>query len=178
MPKAGRNMSGVCDARRPGPNGNGRPGMARARRPDNSLALRTGAGRHAPVRAYAPLVQAHGGRVILRCQKPLARLLARSPGITPWSPKTMRRYRSTCHASLLSLPAIFQTRLDNIPQAGALRHRPTLSAVAHGTTNYRAERVPRRDCLAGKSKERPRSRSVDPPEQFRAAGRDFGRAAL
>ncbi len=64
---------------------------------------------------YAPLAKALGGRVLLDVQPPLVDLAATCPGIDavvlPGSPLPP----FDLHASLLSLPAIFGTRLDTIP---------------------------------------------------------------
>jgi len=64
---------------------------------------------------YVPLVQELGGRVILGCDWPIARLFSQIPDvvkiITPQSVVST----FACHASLLSLPRIFGTRLETIP---------------------------------------------------------------
>jgi FkbM family methyltransferase len=64
---------------------------------------------------YAPLVQQRGGRVIVACQKPLARLLARCPGIDQLVTKGEALPPFEVHAPLLSLPRLFGTTLASIP---------------------------------------------------------------
>ena len=77
---------------------------------------------------YVPLVQELGGRVILGCDRPIERLFSQIRDIvkivTPQSAVTT----FACHASLLSLPRIFGTRLETIPaQVPYLRPDKTLS---------------------------------------------------
>ena len=65
---------------------------------------------------YAPLVAARGGRVLLQCQSAsLKPLLQRVPGVAAvFGPgETLPPFQS--HAPLLSLPHIFDTRLDRLP---------------------------------------------------------------
>lgn len=64
---------------------------------------------------YVPLVQERGGKVILGCERPLARLLARIPGIQAIVTPGSAIPPFACHASLLSLPRILRTRLDTVP---------------------------------------------------------------
>jgi Tfp pilus assembly protein PilF len=65
---------------------------------------------------YVPLVKQAGGRVLLECQRPLLKLLAGCGADEligegdPLPPFDVR-----VRASLISLPAIFQTTLDSIP---------------------------------------------------------------
>ena len=77
---------------------------------------------------YVPLVQELGGRVILGCDRLVERLFSQIHGIgnivTPQSAVPS----FTCHASLLSLPRIFGTRLETIPaRVPYLRPDETLS---------------------------------------------------
>jgi tetratricopeptide (TPR) repeat protein len=65
---------------------------------------------------YAPLVQRGGGRVLVECPPPLARLFATCPGIdqvlvegSPWP-------QFDVQAALLSLPALFGTSLASVPR--------------------------------------------------------------
>jgi Flp pilus assembly protein TadD len=64
---------------------------------------------------FAPLVKRRGGRVVLLCQPPLVRLLARSPGIDLACDGLGYEPECHIHAPLLSLPAILGTTLDNLP---------------------------------------------------------------
>lgn len=64
---------------------------------------------------YAPIVKQAGGTVILVCQKPLKRLLARCAGIDQLVAQDEPLPRFDVHAPLLSLPRILGTTLDNIP---------------------------------------------------------------
>ena len=64
---------------------------------------------------YAPMVKRLGARVLVWCAPGLGRLLATAPGVDgvyldgqPWPAFDV-------HASLLSLPGIFGTTLDNVP---------------------------------------------------------------
>jgi tetratricopeptide (TPR) repeat protein len=67
---------------------------------------------------YAPLVQAQGGRVIFLCPRSLVPLLARTPGIDHLLPDGETPMPFDCHASLMSLPLVLQTRLDSVPNTG------------------------------------------------------------
>jgi len=65
---------------------------------------------------YAPLVAARGATVILRCQPPLKRFLAGQPGlefVVGTDDPVMPAF--DVHASLLSLPKMFGTTLETIP---------------------------------------------------------------
>jgi Flp pilus assembly protein TadD len=64
---------------------------------------------------YVPLVHQRGGRVILMCQPPLVRLLARSPGIERLLAHGDPVPESDVHVSLLSLPGLFGTTLESVP---------------------------------------------------------------
>lgn len=64
---------------------------------------------------YAPMVAARGGRVILRCQPPLKRLMAQLAGIEQLVTNDDPLPAFDTYCPLLSLPAIFQTTLDTIP---------------------------------------------------------------
>jgi tetratricopeptide (TPR) repeat protein len=66
---------------------------------------------------YAPLVARLGARVLLRCQSPsLKPLLARVPGVAGVSARGEALPACDYHAPLLSLPRIFQTTLDRLPE--------------------------------------------------------------
>ena len=65
---------------------------------------------------YASLVAALGGRVILECQRPLLRLLRGVAGIA----EVFESGKATgfdLHVSLMSLPHLFDTRLETVPDA-------------------------------------------------------------
>ena len=63
---------------------------------------------------YVPLVRQRGGRVILQCCGPLARLLATSPGIERVVVIGDDVPDSDVYAPLMSLPGIFGTTLETI----------------------------------------------------------------
>jgi hypothetical protein len=66
---------------------------------------------------YAPLVKRRGGQVLVVCQAPLLRLVARCAGVDLAFDGSV--YEPACHiqAPLMSLPSIFGTTLDTIPNA-------------------------------------------------------------
>ena len=64
---------------------------------------------------YAPLVRRYDARVIVECQKPLLRLLAGCPGIDQLIAEGEEHPAFDIHAPLMSLPAILNTTLENIP---------------------------------------------------------------
>lgn len=68
---------------------------------------------------YAPLVAARGGRVILECQPPLARLFASlaGGGVEAIVRKGEPLPSFDVHAPLMSLPCLFATTLTTIPNA-------------------------------------------------------------
>lgn len=71
---------------------------------------------------YAPLVKERGGTVVLACQKPLMRILERSPGVDLIVPLSTSMPGFDFHVPLLSLPGIFNTSLENIPASAAYLH--------------------------------------------------------
>ena len=64
---------------------------------------------------YASLVKALGGPVIVECQPALLELLQTAPGIDRLIAQDAPLPEFDCHAPLLSLPHILQTRLETIP---------------------------------------------------------------
>jgi len=64
---------------------------------------------------YVPLVARQGGRIIVECHPPLLRLLRYMPEIQHLIPYGSTPPKFDFHAPLLSLPYIFGTTLDNIP---------------------------------------------------------------
>jgi Flp pilus assembly protein TadD len=64
---------------------------------------------------YAGLVKEQGATVIVECQKPLRHLLARCPGIDTLVAGCDPLPHFDLQAALMSLPYLFQTRLDTIP---------------------------------------------------------------
>ncbi|MFQ5732906.1 MAG: tetratricopeptide repeat protein [Planctomycetaceae bacterium] len=64
---------------------------------------------------YAMPAQRRGGRVIVRCQKPLAQLLQLTPGIDALVPDGAPLPDFDTWSPLLSLPRLFGTGLDTIP---------------------------------------------------------------
>lgn len=68
---------------------------------------------------YAPMVRSRGGSVILECQPPLVDLLRQSNCADRVIGQGQPLPEFDCHVPLLSLPYIFQTRLDTIPAANS-----------------------------------------------------------
>jgi Flp pilus assembly protein TadD len=64
---------------------------------------------------YAPLVEQHGGKVLLTCQPALFRLLATCPGVDRLLTTGSPLPDFDVQAPLLSLPGIFRTDLATIP---------------------------------------------------------------
>jgi tetratricopeptide (TPR) repeat protein len=64
---------------------------------------------------YAPLVADRGGRVALECRPPLRRLLETVAGVDRVVERGEALPDFDCHVPLMSLPRIFETRLDSIP---------------------------------------------------------------
>jgi Flp pilus assembly protein TadD len=64
---------------------------------------------------YAPLVRQRGGRVIVRCQAPLVRLLETCPGLDLVAAREDELPPFEVHAPLLSLPRLFHTTLATVP---------------------------------------------------------------
>jgi tetratricopeptide (TPR) repeat protein len=64
---------------------------------------------------YAPLVKARGATVIVECPGPLMSLLASCPGVARVVGRGDRLPPFDVQASLLSLPGIFHTSLEDIP---------------------------------------------------------------
>jgi tetratricopeptide (TPR) repeat protein len=64
---------------------------------------------------YIPMVVERGGRVILDCPLDLVRLLARMPGISRVIATGETLPDFYCQCPLLSLPLLFDTRLETIP---------------------------------------------------------------
>ena len=64
---------------------------------------------------YAPMVKARGGRVIVACQAPLARLMATCPGVDQVVAEGSLLPDFAFYAPLMSLPRIFGTSLASIP---------------------------------------------------------------
>ena len=71
---------------------------------------------------YLPMIKAQGGKVIFECQKSLLRLLENYPGIDriiEKSSNTVPEVQLDFHIPLLSLPGIFGTNPDSIPQVSS-----------------------------------------------------------
>jgi tetratricopeptide (TPR) repeat protein len=66
---------------------------------------------------YLPLVKARGGRVIVECQPALHRFLSHLPGIDELITRGSPLPTYDVHAPLGSLPGIFRTTLDTVPNA-------------------------------------------------------------
>ncbi len=64
---------------------------------------------------YAPLVHERGGRVVVECQRSLASILSRCPGIDQIVPQGSPLPAFDLQAPLLSLPGILGTTLSTVP---------------------------------------------------------------
>ena len=82
---------------------------------------------------YAPLVRERGGRVIVACQKPIARVVASCPGVEQVVPEGSLLPEFVVHAPLMSLPLAFGTTLGSVPASV-----PYLSADAALVSKWRA----------------------------------------
>jgi hypothetical protein len=83
---------------------------------------------------YAPLVQERGGRVVVACQKKIARLLASCPGVEQVVVERSQIPEFAVYAPLMSLPLIFRTTLSSVPT-----RVPYLKAEAEAIGRWRAE---------------------------------------
>lgn len=82
---------------------------------------------------YAPLVKQRGGTVIAECQPALLSLLRGFPGVDLLLPQGADLPSFDVQAPFMSLPGIFQTRLDNIPaDIPYLFADPRLTEYWHG----------------------------------------------
>lgn len=72
---------------------------------------------------YAPLVKVRGGTVILECQPELVRLLENVPGVDRVIAAGDPLPDFDTHLPLLSLPRVFGTELESIPEPAPLRPR-------------------------------------------------------
>ena len=79
---------------------------------------------------YVPMVRDRGGRVIVVCARPLARLLASCPGIDRVVVEGEGTADSDVYAPLMSLPGIFGSNLETLP-AEVPYLFPDASLVAH-----------------------------------------------
>ncbi|MEC9454076.1 MAG: tetratricopeptide repeat-containing glycosyltransferase family protein [Pseudomonadota bacterium] len=68
---------------------------------------------------YVPLVAAKGARVVLECQAPLVALFESLEGAAEIVARDAPLPAFDVQAPLLSLPRIFKTELDSIPESGA-----------------------------------------------------------
>ena len=64
---------------------------------------------------YAPLVAARGGRVVLECRPPLRRLLETVAGVDSVVERGVAPPDFDCHIPMMSLPRVFGTKVDSIP---------------------------------------------------------------
>jgi Flp pilus assembly protein TadD len=80
---------------------------------------------------FLPIVKALGGRVVLACRSILHRLMTDCPGadeVVDDTPSTIRLIRPDFRISLLDLPGLLGTRIDNIPkQVPYIRANPVLA---------------------------------------------------
>jgi Flp pilus assembly protein TadD len=76
---------------------------------------------------YAPMIAARGGRVLLRCQRQLARLFNAFPGVEQTFSEDDPLPDFDLQCPLISLPVAFGTRLETIRSTGPyLRANPSL----------------------------------------------------
>jgi Tetratricopeptide repeat len=83
---------------------------------------------------YVPLVKARGGRVILQCQRPLLRVLAGLDDVDLLVPQGAPLPPFDVRAPLLSLPGIFGTSLETVPNVV-----PYLQADSNHVERWRRE---------------------------------------
>ncbi len=93
---------------------------------------------------YAPLVKARGGMTTLACDRKLARLLQRCPGLDQIIIKGDPKARFDVHIPLLSLPRVFGT-LATAPPGGVPYVHPDPALVER----WRTELAPRRGFKVG-----------------------------
>ncbi len=93
---------------------------------------------------YAPLVKARGGRVIVTCRQPLARLAATCEGVDQVVEEGSPLPDFDVFAPLMSLPMAFETRLSSVPAVV-----PYLAADADAVLRWRPEIQPRGRCNVG-----------------------------
>lgn len=112
---------------------------------------------------FAPLVAERGGRVVIRCQPALVRLLGSLGGVAEIIPDTCPVPHTDVHLSMLSLPGVFGTDLSSIPPA------PYLKADAAAKTLWRERlashgRAPRVGIVwaGSKSHDNDTNRSIPP----------------
>jgi ADP-heptose:LPS heptosyltransferase len=86
---------------------------------------------------YAPLIQARGGIVLFDCQPGMARLFSRIPGVDRVLPTAEPQATFDVQAALSSLPRIFETTLQTIPNVV-----PYLRADANLVEYWRKELAP------------------------------------
>jgi len=99
---------------------------------------------------YAPLVAERGGHVIVECQPPLRRLLARMESIREIRAQGEPLPAFDCNAALLSLPQIFGTTLTTIPRRipylsspiePDMPDQPTIGVVWAGSAEHQRDRA-------------------------------------
>jgi tetratricopeptide (TPR) repeat protein len=109
---------------------------------------------------YAPLVKARGGKVILSCPQPLARLFTGIADIDRILPEGSPLPACDVQAPLLSLPMLFKTDIDTIPN-----HIPYLAPLPN--TDWAAKIPPGKSLKVGlvwagnPRLSRPEARAVD-----------------
>ncbi len=81
---------------------------------------------------YARAVRKRGGKVVVACRKPLERILATAPGVWRVAPEGSPISEVEVYAPLMSLPRIFETRLETIPA-----EVPYLSPIARLVQHWR-----------------------------------------
>ncbi|HEY3308057.1 MAG TPA: tetratricopeptide repeat protein [Desulfuromonadaceae bacterium] len=112
---------------------------------------------------YIPLLAMQRGRVILEVQQPLASLLALLDGVERVVVKSNSPPLTDVHIPLLSLPYIFQTQLDSIPnQVPYLTPPGNLNTIWRARVGHDTDHC--RIGLAWVGKNRPNPERTCPPE--------------
>lgn len=84
---------------------------------------------------YLPLLAAQGGTVIVECQASQMSLLAGVPGVTLAVASGEQLPDFDCHLPVMSLPRVFQTRLETIPRELPYIF-PSLASLAAWTEKF------------------------------------------
>lgn len=114
---------------------------------------------------YIPLLAALGAHVVLEVQAPLLRLLSSLPGVERIVEKSHTPPVTELHISLLSLPHIFRTTLQTIPDNVPYIFPPE-DLVASWRDKLRGKASGFRTGLVWAGKERPYPNRTCPPEHL------------
>ena len=125
---------------------------------------------------YAPMVKAHGGRMMMLCQREVHRLMAMQThlGVERWLVEGEELPVFDVHCPLLSLPGIFGTKFETIP-----RNVPYLVADEAMTRVWReaggGTRFKSGACVGRESNADPQSQAFNDACGFGSASPDAGR---